>query len=100
MTEPRRAIDLLTSTPLVDGHNDLPWKLREEVSTDPRVIDGIDLAAPLPSAHTDLPRLRAGRVGAQFWSVYVPCEFTGHSAVTAVLEQISLVHDLIARYPD
>jgi membrane dipeptidase len=100
MTDPRRAIDLLTSTPLVDGHNDLPWKLREWLGADPRVIDGVDLAAALPRLHTDLRRLRAGRVGAQFWSVYVSCDFIGHSAVTAVLEQISIVHDLIARHPD
>jgi membrane dipeptidase len=76
---------------LVDGHNDLPWALREH--------GDVDLASPQPHLHTDLPRLRAGGVGAQFWSVYVPCSFTGDAAVTAVLEQIDLVHRLVARYP-
>jgi membrane dipeptidase len=98
MPDLRRAIDLLTGTPLVDGHNDLPWALREWLGADG--LDGVDIAGPMPSLQTDLARLRAGRVGAQFWSVYVSCDFTGHSAVTAVLEQISLVHDLIARNPD
>lgn len=93
------AADLLARTPLVDGHNDLPWALRALAEADP---DGPepDLAAGEPRLHTDLPRLRAGAVGAQFWSVYVPGSFTGHSAVTAVFEQVDRVHRLAARYPD
>ena len=86
--------DLLSEVPLVDGHNDLPWALRELTGPDP------DLAAGEPRLHTDLPRLRAGRVGAQFWSVYVPGSLIGDAAVTAVLEQIDRVHRLAARYPD
>jgi membrane dipeptidase len=89
-----RAADLLSRVPLVDGHNDLPWALREMDGPEP------DLAAGEPRLHTDLPRLRAGRVGAQFWSVYVPGSFTGDSAVTAVFEQVDRVHRLAARYPD
>lgn len=77
---------------LVDGHNDLPWALRE--------TGEVDVAQPQPHLHTDLPRLRTGRVGAQFWSVYVPCSYPGDAAVTAVLEQVDLVHRLVARYPD
>ncbi|MBW0115541.1 dipeptidase [Pseudonocardia abyssalis] len=77
---------------LVDGHNDLPWALRARGDA--------DVAQPQPQFHTDLPRLRAGQVAAQFWSVYVPCSYTGDAAVTAVLEQIDLVHRLVARYPD
>lgn len=74
---------------LLDGHNDLPWALR--------ATGEVDIAASQPHLHTDLPRLRAGGVGAQFWSVYVPC---GHAApVTAVFEQVDLVHRLVARYP-
>ncbi len=88
-----RADDLLSRVPLVDGHNDLPWALRELEGPEP------DLAAGEPRLHTDLPRLRAGRVGAQFWSVYVPGSFTGDSAVTAVFEQIDRVHRLAGRYP-
>ncbi|WP_219415127.1 dipeptidase [Pseudonocardia nigra] len=94
------ALDLLTRTPLVDGHNDLPWALRRLAGPDPRAaVAGTDLAAGLPALQTDLPRLRAGRVGAQFWSVYVPCSFAGADAVAAVLEQVELVHLLAERYP-
>jgi membrane dipeptidase len=77
---------------IVDGHNDLPWALRR--------TGEVDVTVTQPHLHTDLPRLRAGRVGAQFWSVYVPCSFTGADAVTAVLEQIDLVHRLVARHPE
>ncbi len=90
----RRAAALLAAAPLVDGHNDLPWALRE------RGLDGADLAAGVPELHTDLPRLRAGRVGGQFWSVYVPSTLSGPEAVTAVHKQVDLVHRLAARYPD
>jgi membrane dipeptidase len=91
---------LLTAGPLVDGHNDLPWALRRAAGPDPAAaVAGSDLAAGLPALHTDLPRLRAGRVGVQFWSVYVPCSYTGSDAVTAVLEQVELVHLLTERYP-
>lgn len=79
---------------LLDGHNDLPWALRELDGPEP------DLAAGDARLHTDLPRLRAGRVAAQFWSVYVPGSFTGDRAVTAVLEQIDRVRGLASGYPD
>jgi membrane dipeptidase len=96
-----RASGLLSTTPLVDGHNDLPWALRKLQGADPRMIAaGIDLTESQPRLHTDLARLRAGRVGGQFWSVYVPCELAGHAAVTAVLEQVEIVHALVARYPE
>jgi membrane dipeptidase len=95
-----RALDLLSRTPLVDGHNDLPWALRRLAGPDPAdAVAGTDLAAGLPMLQTDLPRLRAGRVGVQFWSVFVPCSFAGADAVTAVLEQVELVHRLTERYP-
>ncbi|GAA1881684.1 dipeptidase [Pseudonocardia ailaonensis] len=87
------ATDLLRDTPLIDGHNDLPWALRTLAGPEP------DLAAGEPRLHTDLPRLRAGGVGAQFWSVYVPCSFTGDGAVRAVFEQVERVHALADRYP-
>jgi membrane dipeptidase len=87
---------LLGRFPVIDGHNDLPWALREAGALDPTQID---LAAPVGFTHTDLPRLAAGGVGAQFWSVYVPAELAGDSAVTATLEQIDLVRQLIAQYP-
>jgi membrane dipeptidase len=95
-----RAEALLTATPLVDGHNDLPWALRRLAGPDPAdAVAATDLTAAVPVLHTDLPRLRAGRVGVQFWSVYVPCSFTGAEATVAVLEQVELVHRLTERYP-
>jgi len=93
MTSATRALDLLATAPLVDGHNDLPWALRT-------LGRPVDLAAGVPELHTDLPRLRAGRVGAQFWSVYVPCSFSGPAAVATVLEQVALVRELAERYPE
>jgi membrane dipeptidase len=88
---------LLRRSPLVDGHNDLAWELREAGGQDPA---GTDLAAPVGFTQTDLPRLAAGGVGAQFWSVYVPVSLAGEAAVAATLEQIDLVHRLVGRYPD
>ncbi|MEZ0065274.1 membrane dipeptidase [Streptacidiphilus sp. MAP12-20] len=92
------ARDLLAEYPIVDGHNDLPWKLREQVGYDLTRRDiATDQRAHL---HTDLARLRAGGVGAQFWSVYVPSSLGGDNAVSATLEQIDCVYALVARYPD
>jgi membrane dipeptidase len=96
-----RARTLLKSTPLVDGHNDLPWALRllPEVDETRSAAFEVDLEQPQPGLHTDFPRLRAGGVGMQFWSVYVPCRLTGDAAVTAVIQQAELVHTLAAQYP-
>jgi membrane dipeptidase len=127
-----QARDLLRRFPLIDGHNDLPWALRERAAGDaskvrltpPAEASGdsgeasgdsgeasgdsgeasggpaeVDLAAPVAGLHTDLPRLTAGGVGAQFWSVYVPASLAGDGAVTAVLEQIDLARLMISRYP-
>jgi membrane dipeptidase len=95
-----RARTMLKSTPLVDGHNDLPWALRTTPGVDPARSDGssVDLTAPQPQLHTDIQRLRAGGLGMQFWSVYVPCSFDGDAAVTAVVQQCELVHSLAAQY--
>jgi membrane dipeptidase len=82
---------------VIDGHNDLAWALRESGSPDPA---STDIAASLKFTHTDLPRLARGGVGAQFWSVYVPAELQGETAVTTTLEQIDLVRQLVARHPD
>jgi membrane dipeptidase len=92
-----RARDLLHQYPLVDGHNDLAWKIREQSGLDP---GGLDLGSAEGETHTDLPRMRRGGVGAQFWSVYVPGTLAGEAAVTATLEQIDLVYRLIRHYPD
>ena len=93
-----RAHALLAAHPVVDGHNDLPWALRKQVGYD---LDRFDLTADQSArTHTDLPRLRAGGVGAQFWSVYVSVELTGGAAVTATLEQVDVVHRMTERHPD
>jgi membrane dipeptidase len=92
-----RAHRLLADTPLIDGHNDLPWAMREGSWYD---FDAVDIARPQPQLMTDIPRLREGRVGGQFWSVYVPVALTGEAAVTATLEQVDAVHEMVRRYPD
>ena len=81
---------------VVDGHNDLPWAMRQ-MGYD---FGAVDIAGPQPQLHTDLARLRAGGVGGQFWSVFVPCSLKGDAAVTATLEQIDGVYQMIEHYPD
>jgi membrane dipeptidase len=142
-----RARDLLRRFPLIDGHNDLPWALRERAGGDvskvcltpastapastapaqanPGDPGAVNLAAPVDGTHTDLPRLAAGGVGAQFWSVYVPASLAGagtggngaggngaggngaggngaggNGAVAVVLEQIDVARRMIACYPE
>jgi membrane dipeptidase len=92
-----RARTLQKQTPLIDGHNDYPWALREKAQ---RNFDKLDISKPQPSIMTDIARLRAGGVGGQFWSVYVPVELAGQTAVTATLEEIDTVHQMVRRYPD
>ncbi|GAA1155452.1 MULTISPECIES: dipeptidase [Streptomyces violaceusniger group] len=90
------AHDLLAANPIVDGHNDFPWALREQVRYD---LDQRDMAADLtPYTHTDIARLRTGGVGAQFWSVFVRSDFQGDTAVSATLEQIDVVRRFTDRY--
>ncbi|WP_447039367.1 dipeptidase [Streptomyces sp. DSM 118878] len=97
MTSLDEARTLLADFPVVDGHNDLPWALREKAGYD---IDRLDIATDQTGAlHTDIARLRAGGVGAQFWSVYVRTDLTGDAAVSATLEQIDCVEQLLTRYP-
>ena len=83
---------------LIDGHNDLPWELRAQGSLS---FEKLDLAQPQKTLQTDIPRLRQGGVGAQFWSVYVPAitAYDG-TALIATLEQIEMVDAMIDRYPD
>jgi membrane dipeptidase len=80
---------------LFDGHNDLPWKLREE--GDVR-FETIDLSKRLAKGQTDIPRLRQGGVKAQFWSVYIPSEHP--DPARTVMEQIDLVYRMVERYPE
>ena len=83
---------------MIDGHNDMPWEIRKQGSSS---FDKLDISKPQPKLQTDIPRLREGGVGAQFWSVWVPVE-TGYrgEALSTTLEQIDLVKRMIARYPE
>lgn len=96
-----RALRLLREAPLVDGHNDMPYAIRERVKNHVEQIDLMGdtrkLAEPM---HTDIPRLRGGGVGAQFWSVWIPTDLAPAEAVMTVVEQIDVVHRVNARYPD
>ncbi len=93
-----RARALHKQSPVIDGHNDYPWALRErDVGGD---FNKADITEPVPSLMTDIPRLRRGGLGAQFWSVYVPAEMQGKEAVRATLEQIDVVHRMTRRWPE
>eukprot|EP01130_Rhizamoeba_saxonica_P008320 TRINITY_DN3362_c0_g2_i2.p1 TRINITY_DN3362_c0_g2~~TRINITY_DN3362_c0_g2_i2.p1 ORF type:complete len:428 (-),score=83.86 TRINITY_DN3362_c0_g2_i2:1581-2864(-) len=83
--------------PLIDGHNDLPWQYRMRVEDS---ISKLDISVSQPEIMTDIPRLRDGQVGAQFWSVYVGCSFQYKDAVRATLEQIDTVKRMVAKYPE
>ena len=89
--------DAVRTVGIVDGHNDLPWAMRELCGYD---LDRVDLTQSVPQLHTDLPRLRSGGVGGQFWSVFVPSSLAGDRAVVATLEQVDFVHRMVRRYPD
>lgn len=92
--------ELLREVPLVDGHNDLPWQYRQH-NNDLAAIDlASDTARLKPPLLTDIPRLRRGGMGAQFWAVYVPPVPGGPPAVQMMFEQIDLVHRMVARYPE
>ena len=93
-----RARGLHKQTPLIDGHNDYPWALRQNNAE--RDLNKLDIRMPQPKLHTDIPRLRAGGVGGQFWSVYVPANMAGSAAVRATFEQIDIVHRMVLRYPE
>ncbi|MFL6291103.1 MAG: dipeptidase [Thermoanaerobaculia bacterium] len=96
-----RARKLLDEVPLVDGHNDVPWELRQRVKNHLAQLDLRSGTGALEKPmHTDIARLRKGGVGGQFWSVYIPAEMAGPQAVRAVMEQIDVVYRLAAMYPD
>jgi len=102
----RHRIDhVLSQTPLIDGHNDLPWEIRERYKSDVAAINlsadtrHLPVEAGQAAFMTDIPRLRAGLVGAQFWSVWIPVSAPGFEAVQMTLEQIDLVKRMSAQYP-
>jgi membrane dipeptidase len=100
-----RVDQVLLQTPLIDGHNDLPWEIRERFKSDVAAVNLAGDSSHLPleagqaALMTDIPRLRAGHVGAQFWSVWIPVETQGFEAVQMTLEQIDLVKRMSAQYP-
>ncbi len=100
-----RIAHILAQTPLIDGHNDLPWEIRSRFGGD---LGKVDLSRPTqalpapagsPPLMTDIPRLKAGHVGAQFWSVWIPGETQGPAAVQMTIEQIDLVRQMCSRWP-
>ncbi|MDY0165556.1 MAG: membrane dipeptidase [Thermoguttaceae bacterium] len=99
----QRVMRILRQTPLIDGHNDMPWQYRRRVGNR---LDALDFAGDLssaePSMHTDIPRLRAGGVGGQFWAAYLPIGAAGGQPGDAriVLEQIDLIRRLVDRHAD
>src|SRR6201995_3630966 len=92
----RRLDQVLAQTPLIDGHNDLPWEIRDRFKSDPAALNLSMDTKHLPFGEgqaalmTDIPRLRAGHVGGQFWSVWVPVTSQGYEAVQMTLEQIEI----------
>lgn len=100
---------VLSAHPVIDGHNDLPWELRDRFDSDLSKVDlasdtaGLPLPENMPDAiplMTDIPRLRAGHVGGQFWSVWIPVSVTGPEAIEMTIEQIDLVKQMVAAYPE
>jgi membrane dipeptidase len=92
-----RATRLLREVPVIDGHNDYPWAVHEKAEGD---IDALDIRKAQPKLMTDIRRLTAGGVGGQFWSVYVPVTLQGGDAVSATVDQIDIVHRMMAKYPE
>ncbi len=104
----RHALRLHRAVPMIDGHNDLPWKLRTRGSDSfdssdiGRVVfswDSMDISKPQPQLATDIPRLRKGGVGGVFWSTWVPTEMIPSDAARIELEQIDIVRRMPERYP-
>jgi len=91
---------ILARTPLIDGHNDLPWALRQDHGNDPHAVDLTTNLDATTDLHTDIPRLRAGGVGGQFWSVYVPATMSPPDAAVATFEQIDTVKRIVAAHPE
>ena len=93
-------LELLAESPLVDGHNDVPWQYRSRVRNQIDRLPFDDTRAANPPMHTDITRLKDSGLGGQFWSIYVPTSVRGPAAVRDTFEQIDVMNRLIARYPD
>ncbi|MGZ8297544.1 MAG: dipeptidase [Allosphingosinicella sp.] len=99
-TPERRVERVLAKTPVIDGHNDLPWEIRDAYDFWRKPLDLDSDTSRLESRlQTDLPRMRKGGVGGQFWSVWIPADLKGDEAIRVTLEQIDIVHRMVARYP-
>jgi membrane dipeptidase len=99
-TPERRVERVLAGTPVIDGHNDLPWEIRDAYDSWRSPLDlEADTSKLEKRLQTDLPRMRKGGVGAQFWSVWIPAELKGDEAIRVTLEQIDIVHRMAVRYP-
>ncbi|MCI0412133.1 dipeptidase [bacterium] len=96
----KQAREILREVPLIDGHNDLPWQIRDKFKNHMQQVDLTDTTKLNPPFHTDIPRLKSGMVGGQFWSVYVPVERKGADAVRDVLEQMDVVYLIVQKYPN
>ena len=98
-----RVEKVLKATPLIDGHNDIPWQFRRRVNNDLGQLDlSTDLSLLKNPTQTDIPRLRHGLLGGQFWSVYVPINAYGGTSehVQQVIEQIDVVYRMTSMYAD
>lgn len=91
-----RALKLMSETPLIDGHNDLPWQLLKKFNNE---LNKVDLYK-LETTQTNIPKIKEGRLGAQFWSAYVPCDTQYKDAVRQTLEQIDVIHRMCQKYPE
>nr|XP_033799629.1 dipeptidase 1 [Geotrypetes seraphini] len=91
-----KAERIMSTTPVIDGHNDLPWQLLSQFNNKLSEVDLYNLN----TTHTNIPKLKTGYVGGQFWAAYVPCETQNKDAVKRTLEQIDIVWRMCAKYPD
>ncbi|KAM6408993.1 dipeptidase 1 [Rhynochetos jubatus] len=89
---------IMTTTPVIDGHNDLPWQLLKKFNNQLGLPEAN--LTQLNSTHTNIPKLRSGHVGGQFWAAYVPCDTQNKDAVKRTLEQIDVVHRMCELYPE
>ncbi|XP_051984177.1 dipeptidase 1-like [Xyrauchen texanus] len=91
-----RALMLMAETPLIDGHNDLPWQMRSLFNNQLSMVD----LYTLNSTHTNIPKIKQGRLAAQFWAAYVECDTQYKDSVRQTLEQIDVIHRMCEQYPE
>ncbi|XP_060796867.1 dipeptidase 1 [Neoarius graeffei] len=91
-----QALRLMSETPLIDGHNDLPWQLKRQFNNQ---LNTVDLHT-LNSTHTNIPKIKEGHLAAQFWAAYAPCAAQYKDAVRHTLEQIDIIHRMCNKYPE